>query len=84
MFDITELNKLKHAKYLEEYQALGKSTVSISEIERAYFYFFKPFKGFHIQFSHLKVVETFKPFFFVCFCFLGLHLWHMEVPRLGV
>ena len=21
---------------------------------------------------------------FVCFCFLGLHPWHMEVPRLGV
>ena len=21
---------------------------------------------------------------FVLFCFLGLHLWHMEVPRLGV
>ena len=22
---------------------------------------------------------------FVClFCFLGLHLWHMEVPRLGI
>ena len=20
---------------------------------------------------------------FVCFCFLGPHLWHMEVPRLG-
>ena len=23
-------------------------------------------------------------FAFVLFCFLGLHLWHMEVPRLGV
>ena len=21
---------------------------------------------------------------FIYFCFLGLHLWHMEVPRLGV
>ena len=21
---------------------------------------------------------------FVCFCFLGLHMWHMEDPRLGV
>ena len=21
---------------------------------------------------------------FLCFCFLGLNLWHMEVPRLGV
>ena len=23
-------------------------------------------------------------FLFVCFAFLGLYLWHMEVPRLGV
>ena len=23
-------------------------------------------------------------FCFVCFCFLGMPLWHMEVPRLGV
>ena len=23
-------------------------------------------------------------FFVFCFCFLGLHPWHMEVPRLGV
>ena len=23
-------------------------------------------------------------FFCVCVCILGLHLWHMEVPRLGV
>ena len=23
-------------------------------------------------------------FLFVCFVFLGPHLWHMEVPRLGV
>ena len=23
-------------------------------------------------------------FFFFFFCFLGLHPWHMEVPRLGV
>ena len=22
--------------------------------------------------------------FYCIFCFLGLHLWHMEVPRLGV
>ena len=22
-------------------------------------------------------------FFFFCFFFLGLHLWHMEVPKLG-
>ena len=26
----------------------------------------------------------FIPFFFVFFVFLGLHPWHMEVPRLGV
>ena len=23
-------------------------------------------------------------FFIFIFCFLGLHLWHMEVPRLGI
>jgi len=22
--------------------------------------------------------------FLVCFCFLGPHVWHMKVPRLGV
>ena len=22
--------------------------------------------------------------FFVCFCFLGLHLWHIDIPRPGV
>ena len=28
---------------------------------------------------------VFKGFlFFFCFCFSGLHAWHMEVPRLGV
>ena len=25
-----------------------------------------------------------KNFFFLSFFFLGLHLWHMEVPRLGI
>ena len=23
-------------------------------------------------------------FWFFFFCFLGLHLWHVEIPRLGV
>lgn len=23
-------------------------------------------------------------FLFLCFCILGLHLWHIEAPRLGV
>ena len=27
---------------------------------------------------------SFLFFFFSCFCFLGLHPWHMEIPRLGV
>ena len=31
----------------------------------------------------LKPVDSFF-FFFSSFCFLGLHLWHMEVPTLGV
>ena len=35
----------------------------------------------------LKVVTTVKPqldLFFSFFLFLGLHLWQMEVPRLGI
>ena len=28
--------------------------------------------------------STFFSCLFVCFCFLGLHSWHMEVPRSGV
>ena len=33
-----------------------------------------------------KYFEIIKPlfFFFFFFCFLGSHLWHMEVSRLGV
>ena len=31
-----------------------------------------------------KDLLGFWAFCFVLFCFLGLHLWHMEVPRLGV
>ena len=29
-------------------------------------------------------VERFEIFYFYVFVFLGLHLWHMEVLRLGV
>ena len=31
-----------------------------------------------------QVTATPDPFSFSFFCFLGLHLWHMELPRLGV
>ena len=36
---------------------------------------------------HMHMMEyysIFKRNSFVCFCFLGLHLWHMSVPRGGV
>ena len=35
----------------------------------------------------LHVMSTAKKYLFIylfIFCFLGPHLWHMEVPRLGV
>ena len=35
----------------------------------------------HCHFQHSQCSHS---FLFLCFCFLGLHLWHMEVPRLGV
>ena len=31
-----------------------------------------------------KIINDFDKFFFFFFGFLGLHPWHMEVPRLGV
>ena len=31
----------------------------------------------------LMVFSTAQKLFVFCFCFLGPHLWHMEVPRLG-
>jgi len=31
-----------------------------------------------------KPEKMYPNFFFLLFCFLGLYLWHMEVPRLGV
>ena len=38
------------------------------------------------QFSKLseRPFLGYNPQFFFFFCFLGLHLWHMEVPRLGI
>ena len=37
------------------------------------------------NFLALSSNEGHRIFFcFVLFCFLGLHLWHMEIPRLGV
>ena len=34
---------------------------------------------------HVPGLSFLSFFFFFFFClFLGLHLWHMEVPRLGV
>ena len=32
----------------------------------------------------LTLLKFFFFFFFLTVCFLGPHLWHMEVPRLGV
>ena len=32
----------------------------------------------------LLFIKVFWGGWFVCFCFLGPHVWHMEVPRLGV
>ena len=31
-----------------------------------------------------ELVGGIEVFSFIFFCFLGLHLWHMEVPRLRV
>ena len=33
---------------------------------------------------HVTGEESKVILLFLFFCFLGLHLWHMEVPRLGV
>ena len=30
------------------------------------------------------LTNMYPDFFFLSLSFLGLHLWHMEVPRLGV
>ena len=32
----------------------------------------------------MQFIITFILFYFILIVFLGLHLWHMEVPRLGV
>ena len=34
--------------------------------------------------DYSSFLKIFILFIFVSFVFLGLHLWHMEVPRLGV
>ena len=34
--------------------------------------------------TYLEVVSLSRIFFFFFLVLLGLHLWHMEVPRLGV
>ena len=44
------------------------------------------FKSHHV-YSHLKLLQLqISPYFLFIylFCFLGPHLWHREVPRLGV
>ena len=40
----------------------------------------------NVGFRLAESTESYPHFLFVCFlfCFLGPHLWHMEVPRLGV
>ena len=43
-----------------------------------FFFFFK------IRQIFLTCQSQSRFFFFSSFCFLGLNLWHMEVPRLGV
>ena len=45
-------------------------------------------KGVHQNLSNVIKLEVVRVFFvfclFVCFAILGLHLWHMAVPSLGV
>ena len=36
----------------------------------------------HSEYEELQVSDS--CILFVCVCFLGSHLWHMEVPRLGI
>ena len=43
------------------------------------------FSGEAFSFSPLCWLWVCHKWLFVCVCvFLGLHLWHMEIPRLGV
>ena len=39
---------------------------------------------YHLSSSSLRMVSLVALFFIFIFCFLGLHPWHMEVPKLGV
>ena len=43
----------------------------------------------HDTHTNIKLKQTFHEIIHIhvmllFFCFLGLHLWHLEVPRLGV
>ena len=37
-----------------------------------------------VEIVTLSIKYTFKNYLCIYLCFLGLHPWHMEVPRLGV
>ena len=41
------------------------------------------FTGFYLEFNAKEIMKTFTVIL-KYFCFLGLHPWHMEVPRPGV
>ena len=76
-------NSTAHVLGLLEFpscQSFSKPSMQVSFLQIFLLYIFA-----RLLFAPISIALLVKRnFFFLSFVFLGLHLWHMEVPMLGV